>query len=30
MYGVALAVLTFFAQSFIVIALKFEQAGQFL
>lgn len=25
LYGVALAVLTFFAQSFIVIALKFEQ-----
>ncbi|OXA60250.1 solute carrier family 35 member G1 isoform X2 [Folsomia candida] len=27
MYGVALAVITFFAQSFIIIALKFEQAG---
>lgn len=27
LYGVALAVLTFFAQSFIVIACKFEQAG---
>src|SRR5689334_21061097 len=27
LYGVALAALTFFAQSFIIVALKFEQAG---